>query len=141
LVVARDGDQHLGALDARALHDPQLGAVAVLGLMLELLLYGGEARRVGLDQRDLVTLGAELAPEVESDLPGADDDHVHQLISATSPFSPTASSSMSIAFCVGHTVDRPWSSYHCARIGSSTRTTTFSMLKRRFAICAITRFV
>src|SRR5215213_9072624 len=38
----------------------------------------------------------------------------------------TASCSMSIAIWVGHTVFRPCSSYHLARAGSSTRTTTRS---------------
>ena len=40
LVVAGDGDHELGALDARALQDPELGGVAVLGDVLELLLDG-----------------------------------------------------------------------------------------------------
>src|SRR5215210_9003903 len=46
-----------------------------------------------------------------------------------------------MAVCVGQTVWRPCSAYQRARAGSSTRTTTRSTLKRRFATCAITRFV
>ena len=38
LVVAGDGDHEVGALDAGALEHPQLGAVAVLDRVLELLL-------------------------------------------------------------------------------------------------------
>src|SRR5439155_18795838 len=96
LVVTGDGDQHLAALDTGALHHPELRAVAVLRLMLELLLDRGKARRVRLDQRDLVTLRTKLAPEVEADLAGADDDHVHQE-TPTGPLPATASWSISIA--------------------------------------------
>ena len=46
-----------------------------------------------------------------------------------------------MAIWVGQTVWRPWSEYHLARAGSSTRTTTFSTSKRRWAIWAITRLV
>ena len=40
LVVAGDGDHEVGALDAGALEHPQLGRVAVLDGVLELLLVG-----------------------------------------------------------------------------------------------------
>ena len=40
LVVAGDGDRQVGAVDARALEDPELGRVAVLDGVLELLLDG-----------------------------------------------------------------------------------------------------
>src|SRR5262249_9395483 len=118
LVVAGDGDQHLAPLYACPLHHPELGAVAVLRLVLELLLDGGESPRVLPAQRDLVALGAQLATKVQADLAGPDDDHVHQPTSTGSLSPMTAPSSISIAFCVGHTVDSPCSSYHCARIGS-----------------------
>ena len=64
LVVAGDGDHEVGALDARALEHPQLGRVAVLDGVLELLLDRQVARAVALDQRDLVALGDQLAREV-----------------------------------------------------------------------------
>ena len=44
LVVAGHGDHQVGALDARALEHPQLGAVAVLDAVLELLLDHRVAR-------------------------------------------------------------------------------------------------
>ena len=77
LVVAGDGDHEVGALDARALEHPQLGAVAVLDGVLELLLDAQVARAVALDERDLVALGDQLAREVEADLAAADDEDVH----------------------------------------------------------------
>ncbi len=61
-----------------ALEHPQLGRVAVLGGVLELLLDRQVARARGLDQRDLVVLGDQLPREVASDLAGADDDRVHR---------------------------------------------------------------
>ena len=45
LVVAGDGDHEVGALDAGALEHPQLGRVAVLGGVLELLGDGPVAAR------------------------------------------------------------------------------------------------
>ena len=78
LVVAGDRDHQVGALDAGALEHPQLGRVAVLGGVLELLLDREVARARGLDERDLVTLGDQLACEVAPDLAGADDDRVHR---------------------------------------------------------------
>ena len=77
LVVAGDRDHQVGALDARALEHPQLGRVAVLDGVLELLLDDAVARVVGLDQRHLAVLGDQLAREVPPDLAGAGDDHVH----------------------------------------------------------------
>src|SRR4051794_17946263 len=55
--------------------------------------------------------------------------------------SSTACSSSAIAIFVGQTVFSPCCSYHAARAGSSTRTTTLSTRKRFCAIWAITRFV
>src|SRR3954454_11075314 len=77
LVVARDGDDEVGALDPRALEHPELGRVAVLDRVLELLLDGQVALARALDEGDLVLLGDELAGEVPADLAGAGDDHVH----------------------------------------------------------------
>ena len=51
LVVAGDRDHEVGALDARALEHPQLGGVAVLDGVLELLLDGQVAAAVLLDAR------------------------------------------------------------------------------------------
>jgi hypothetical protein len=77
LVVARHGHHEVGALDPRALQDPQLGAVAVHGAVLELLLDHAVTVRVRLDDGHLVALVDELAREVPADLPGSDDHHVH----------------------------------------------------------------
>ena len=49
LVVAGDRDHEVGALDAGALEDPQLGRVAVLDGVLELLLDDQVAAAVVLD--------------------------------------------------------------------------------------------
>ena len=51
LVVAGDRDHEVGALDAGALEHPQLGGVAVLDGVLELLLDGQVAAPVLLDRR------------------------------------------------------------------------------------------
>ena len=67
----------VGALDAGALEHPQLGAVAVLGAVLELLLDHRVAAQVGLDHRHLVTLVDQLAREVPAHLAGSHDQHVH----------------------------------------------------------------
>ena len=64
LVVAGDRDDEVGALDAGALEHPQLGGVAVLDGVLELLLHHAIAAVVGLDQRDFPVLGDQLAGEV-----------------------------------------------------------------------------
>ena len=78
LVVAGDRHDHVGAHDAGALEHPQLGRVAVLDVVLELLLDDQVAVAVGLDQGHLVTLADQLAREVPPDLAGAGDDDVHQ---------------------------------------------------------------
>ena len=51
LVVAGDRHDQVGALDAGALEHPQLGGVAVLDGVLELLLDGQVAAPVLLDRR------------------------------------------------------------------------------------------
>src|SRR4051812_4154051 len=78
LVVAGHRDHQVGALDARALQDPQLRAVAVLHRVLELLLDDEVPPAVGLDERDLLALLDELAGEVPADLAASDDQDVHQ---------------------------------------------------------------
>src|SRR5438876_7894478 len=77
LVVARDRDHEVRALDARALEHPQLGRVAVHDSVLELFLQPEVAFARGLDQRHLVLLRDQLSREVATDLPGSDDDHIH----------------------------------------------------------------
>ena len=77
LVVARHGDHHVGALDPAAVEHPELGAVAVLDGVLELVLDGGVARRVGLDDGQLVALADQLAREVPPHLARSDDQYVH----------------------------------------------------------------
>src|SRR5262249_35676947 len=88
LVVAGDRDGEVGAVDARALEDPQLGRVAVLDRVLELLLDSQVARAIALDDRDLVVLGDQLACQVPADLAGAGDDDVH----AATPPAPVRTS-------------------------------------------------
>ena len=80
LVVAGDRDHEVGALDARALEHPQLGGVAVLDGVLELLLDGQVAAAVLLDAGDLVPLLQQLAREVPADLAGAGDDDVEPVL-------------------------------------------------------------
>src|SRR5919198_1299150 len=53
LVIAGHRDGQVGAVDARALEHPQLGRVAVLDGVLELLLDGQIARALALDHRHL----------------------------------------------------------------------------------------
>jgi hypothetical protein len=77
LVVAGDRDGQVGALDPGALENPQLGGVAVLDGVLELLLDREVPHAAVLDQRDLVALGDELAGQVPTDLAPAGDDDVH----------------------------------------------------------------
>src|SRR4051812_4366206 len=133
LVVAGDGDDQVGALDPGALEDPQLGGVAVLDRVLELLLDRQVATTVVLDQRDLVALADQLAGEVPADLAASGDDDVHQ--------TSKTSLNSAIAACVGQIVWRPCSAYQVARAGSMIRAITCSTLNLRLAIWAITRFV
>jgi hypothetical protein len=77
LVVAGHGDHEVGALDAASLEHPQLGPVAVLRGVLELLLDRREPALVGLDHGQLVALVDQLTGEVPADLAGPYDDHVH----------------------------------------------------------------
>ena len=57
----------------------------------------------------------------QPDLAGSHDDDVHLRVGL---LANRARRACSIAICVGQTVSRPCSSYHAARAGSSTRTTT-----------------
>src|SRR5829696_1229742 len=138
LVVARHRHDEVGALDPGALEHPQLGRVAVLDGVLELLLDGQVAAPVLLDHGDLVAALEQLAREVPADLARAGDDHVqagHQAGSSA------AFSSCSIAIWVGQIVCSPCSAYHAARRGSRMRAMTRGTSKRRCASCATTRFV
>src|SRR5215217_4832807 len=67
LVVARDGHDEVGALDPGPLEHPQLGGVAVLDGVLELLLDGQVAAAVLLEHGDLVALLEQLARQVPPD--------------------------------------------------------------------------
>ena len=82
LVVAGDRDHHVGARDPGPLEHPELGGVAVVDVVLELLLDRQVALAVGLDQGHLVALLDQLAGQVPADLAGADDDHVLAPLSA-----------------------------------------------------------
>ena len=61
-----------------ALEDPELGRVAVLDGVLELLLDGQVALAVALDERDLVPLAMSSRARFQPDLAAAGDDHVHR---------------------------------------------------------------
>jgi len=61
LVVSGHGDNEVGSLNACALEYPELGRVAVLSSVLELLLDDPIAPMVGLDQRHLSVLGDQLS--------------------------------------------------------------------------------
>ena len=118
LVVAGDRHDEVRALDAGALEHPQLGGVAVLDGVLELLLDRQVAPAVLLEDGDLVALLDELPRQVPADLAGAGDDHVQTGHQASAS---AACSSCSIAICVGQIVCSPCSAYQAARRGSSTR--------------------
>ena len=93
--------------DAGALEHEELGRVAALHLMLELLLEPLEAIAALLDQRHLVAEADERPRDVGADLAAAGDDHVHQAGTCGTAQARTASPSMSIAVFVGQTVRRP----------------------------------
>src|SRR5262245_52836059 len=158
LVVAGHCDHHVRARDPGALQHPELGRVAVLDVVLELLLDRQIAVPVVLDHAHLMALVEQLPREVPTDLPRARDDDVlprflaHQLPADSAPVadpswlvapaaSRTSRSSISIATRVGEITLTPCFSYHSARSGSRIRAITVGTLKRRLAICAITMFL
>ena len=83
----------------------ELGRVAELHLMLELLLELLEARRPLLDQRHLVPHPQERAGDVRPDLAASRDDRVHQASAFSAIRTRVASSE--IAVWVGQTVSIP----------------------------------
>ena len=99
--------------DAGALEDEELGRVAELHLVLELLLELGEAALALLDQRYLVAHAKQAARDVRARLAAACDQRVHQRVAAGAEAGAgisqarTASIRVSIAVCVGETVRRP----------------------------------
>ena len=106
LVVARGGDEDVRRpRDAGLLEDEELGRVARLHPVLELLLEALEAVAPLLDERHLVAHRDEAAHEVRADLPAADDDDVHQ--AGASAYVVTASISARIARDVGQIVRMP----------------------------------
>ena len=79
LVVAGRGQDEVGRpADPGQLEHVQLGRVAELHLVLELLLELLEARRSLLDQRHLVPHPQERAGDVRPDFAASRDDRVHQ---------------------------------------------------------------
>ncbi len=79
LVVAGEREHDVGrARDPRPLEDEELGRVAALHLVLELVLERLEAVAPLLDQRHLVPEPEERARDVRADLAAAGDDDVHQ---------------------------------------------------------------
>ena len=108
LVVAGEREHDVGrSRDAGALEHEELGRVAALHLMLELLFEALEAVAALLDQRHLVAEADERPCNVGADLAAAGDDHVHQAGTAGIAHARTASPSVSIAVFVGQTVRSP----------------------------------
>ena len=108
LIVAGDGDAHVGAGHAGGLQHEQLGAVAVAGHVLELGLQRGQARRAHLDDGHLVPQAQQRARHVGTGLATADDDRVHQASSWYSAAKARrAPSIMSMAVRVGQMHVRP----------------------------------
>ena len=115
LVVAREREHNVGRpRDSRPLEHEELGRVASLHLVLELVLELLEAVTPLLDQRHLVAEAEERAHDVRADLAAAGDDDIHQ--PGTSSAAGRAigiahvradSSSLSIATLVGQTVSSP----------------------------------
>ena len=85
--------------------DEELGRIAGLHAMLELLLEALEAVAALLDERHLTAHADEAAHEVRADLPTADDDDVHQ--AGASAYVVTASISARMAREVGQIVRIP----------------------------------
>ena len=120
LVVAGDGDDEVGALDARALEHPQLGGVAVLDGVLELLLDAQVARRspsMSVTSWPLaMSSRARLRPTLP---PPAMRTYIRR------PPSSDACSNISIADFVGQIVCSPCSAYQSERARDRcTRTMT-----------------
>ena len=118
LVVAGEREHDVGrARDARPLEDEELGRVAALHLVLELVLERLEAVAPLLDQRHLVAEPKKRAGDVRADLAAARDDDVHQTGSGVAASSVgcavgiahvrAASIRRSMATLVGHTVSSP----------------------------------
>ena len=81
LVVAGEREQDVGRpRDPGALEHEELGRVAALHLMLELVLEALEPVAALLDQRHLVAEAHERAGDVRADLAAARDDDVHQAV-------------------------------------------------------------
>ena len=79
LVVAGEREHDVGRpRDPRPLEDEELGRVAALHLVLELVLERLEAVALLLDQRHLVAEPEQRAGDVRADLAAAGDDGVHQ---------------------------------------------------------------
>ena len=120
------------------LEHPQLGRVAVLDGVLELLL-DWPGRRAREDSISVTSWSLEISSRarLRPTLPAP----AMIAYTARPPPASSARSNISIACLVGEIVCRPCSPYQSARAGSITRTIAFSTPKRFWAICAITRFV
>ena len=138
LVVAGDRDHEVGALDPGALEHPQLGGVAVLRGVLELLLDRQVAAREDSISVTSWPLMISSRARFRPTLPAP----TMITYMATTP-APAASarSNISIACLVGEIVCRPCSPYQSARAGSITRTITFCTPNRFWAIWAMMRLV
>src|SRR5207248_1470562 len=117
LVVAGEREHDIGrAGDPGALEHEELGCVAALHLVLELVLKLLEAVAPLLDQRHLMSEPEEGTGDVRADLAAACDDYVNQPTTSSAASDAAvdgiahvrvASISRSMATLVGHTVLRP----------------------------------
>ena len=79
LVVPRHREDEVGwPLDPGSLEDEELGRIAALDDVLELLLERGEPVAALLDQRHLVTRPQEQTREVRPHFPASGNEDVHQ---------------------------------------------------------------
>ena len=109
LVVAGQREHDVRrARDPGALEHVELGRVAALHLVLELVLEALEAVAALLDQRHLLADAEQRARDVRADLAAAGDDHVHQTTSTRGTSQVrTVSINASMAVDVGQTVRMP----------------------------------
>jgi hypothetical protein len=77
LVALRRRDQHVGVVGARVAQHRGLRGVAGDGAQVEPVLQLGEARRVGVDDGDVVLFRDEALGDRRADPSGAQDDDLH----------------------------------------------------------------
>ena len=78
LVVGGHCNQEVGMFDAGLAEDVRVGARALDGQNIELLLDFAEPARVFLDHRNVVAATSEQLSDVGADLAGTDHDYMHR---------------------------------------------------------------